>query len=232
MGMRLARRKLIFGWGINDADYPISKQVNGKKVQCPIYSVWANMIKRCRDHKTQARYPTYIGCTVAEEWRSFMAFRAWAKSRYAPGLQLDKDIISLGRAKVYGPDTCLFVTGAVNNFSLDRGAARGDYPIGVYWNKWNKKFKAQIKINGNQEYLGLFDDSDEAHQAWRAAKYEQALILANQQNDEVRDALINYANEYYLPQQQLPQTTLPQQLCNRVPIAFESKTPDEPTAFL
>tara|TARA_R110000787_G_scaffold261832_1_gene367171 strand:- start:22 stop:546 length:525 start_codon:yes stop_codon:yes gene_type:complete len=41
---------------------------------------------------------------------------------------------------------------------------------GYYWNKSSQKWKAQIKVNGKQKYLGLFDLEEEAHQAYLEAK--------------------------------------------------------------
>ena len=46
------------------------------------------------------------------------------------------------------------------------------YP-GVTWDKGKKKWKARIKINGKEKYLGRFTDEHEAALAWAAAKWEQ-----------------------------------------------------------
>lgn len=40
---------------------------------------------------------------------------------------------------------------------------------GVYWNKKNRKWKAQIRVNRSRIYLGLFDSLDEAAAAYAAA---------------------------------------------------------------
>ncbi len=49
------------------------------------------------------------------------------------------------------------------------GKTSSQYP-GVTWNKQNKKWKAQIIVNGRQEYLGYFDSEEEA-----AKVYQQVL---------------------------------------------------------
>ena len=43
--------------------------------------------------------------------------------------------------------------------------ARGNWPKGVYLNK-RGKFQSQIKIEGKNTYLGIFDNPEEAHQAY------------------------------------------------------------------
>lgn len=43
-------------------------------------------------------------------------------------------------------------------------------PKGYYWRKANKKYMAQIKLNGKQIYLGLFRTADAAHSAYLQAK--------------------------------------------------------------
>ena len=77
------------------------------------YKVWHSMMSRCYDASTQARYPTYKGCTVAKEWHNFQIFAEWFEANYIEGYQLDKDII--GNGKLYSPETCLFVTHAENS---------------------------------------------------------------------------------------------------------------------
>lgn len=44
--------------------------------------------------------------------------------------------------------------------------------LGVFWNKQQCKWQAQIKINGKAKHLGLFDDPEIGHQAYIAAKKE------------------------------------------------------------
>ncbi len=41
---------------------------------------------------------------------------------------------------------------------------------GYYWNKKMQKYKVQIGLNGDQKYLGYFDDPAEAHQIYLDAK--------------------------------------------------------------
>lgn len=73
------------------------------------YMVWSNMLERCYDSNCWSRNPTYKGCTVVEEWHNFQNFAKWFEENYIEGYHLDKDIKVKGN-KVYGPDTCMFVS--------------------------------------------------------------------------------------------------------------------------
>ena len=182
--MKLRKRnKLVCGVGVNDADYVTQpRDKNGKQRTCPFYKAWCSMLQRAYSPKFHAFCPTYIGVTVCEEWHSFMAFRAWVQTQDWEGKQLDKDILHPGN-KVYSPENCIFVTPQINNLLIDGAAARGAYPIGVSWNKRDKKFQAKLNINGKLKHLGLFTDPHEAHLAWRKAKYDYVRAHAKQQTD-------------------------------------------------
>lgn len=200
-------RKLIFGVGINDADYVVQKfetigYVNGKRKKkmvwvCPYYRSWVSMLGRCYSAKCQERRPTYLGCTVSEDWLTFSNFKAWMVQQNWKDNQLDKDLLFEGN-KVYSPETCVFVTGAVNNFTTDSGAARGEWMIGVSWHNPAEKFRARCcnPFTKKNEYLGLFTCEVEAHEAWARRKLELAHELAAIQTDErVAKALIlKYTN--------------------------------------
>lgn len=142
------------------------------------------MLSRCYSEECQAKHPTYIGCSVAQEWLTFSAFRAWVVTQPWGGKQLDKDIIVPGN-KVYSPETCVFVTGALNTFLCDNGAARGEWPLGVDWHKQNGKFDSRCSnpFTGKREHLGYFDNPQAAHEAWRSRKHELACKYAEMQND-------------------------------------------------
>jgi hypothetical protein len=165
-------RKLVYGFGFNDADYVVYPRIDGKQIMCPYYQTWQCMLLR-QTPKLWERSPTYIGCKVCEEWKSFMTFRSWMMTQDHVGQQLDKDL--LGDGKLYSPETCVFVTQAVNNFTTDCGAARGEWPIGV--SKLGNRFRANIRVNGKQKHLGYFDTPEEAHEAWHKAKKALCLEL-------------------------------------------------------
>lgn len=203
-------RKLVYGVGINDADYVVQNKetigyINGKQKQkliwiCPYYAVWRNMLERCYSTKLQERRPTYKGCTVSEDWLTFSNFKAWMEKQDFEGLQLDKDLLVEGN-KVYSAETCVFVTQTTNLFTVDSGAARGGWLIGVHWHKPAKKFKSMCSnpFTKKQEHLGLFASEQEAHEAWIKRKLELAHELAAIQTDpRIAKALIDRYSKPYV----------------------------------
>ena len=201
------KTKLVFGVGINDADYVTQKmetiEVNGKQKRelvwiCPFYRIWRGMLKRCYSAKFQDTRPTYKGCSVSEEWWRFSNFKRWMEKRDWEGMQLDKDILFSGN-KVYSAETCVFVTKAVNNFTLDRGNDRGECLIGASWDKEKGKFSSKCSnpFTKKGEHLGYFTCQIEAHQEWLKRKLELAHLLAAEQTDErVGKALIDRYTNY------------------------------------
>lgn len=201
--MKTKNKKLVYGVGSNDADYVTQKfetigYVDGKQKQkltweCPFYKTWKSMLERCYSAKFQERNKTYTGCTISNEWLTFSNFKNWMKKQNWGGKQLDKDLLIEGN-KIYSADTCVFITGALNNFTTDRRAARGEFLIGVDWYKAAGKFRAQCKnpFTKKSEHLGLFTCEQEAHEAWLKRKLELARELAAIQTDErVAKALVD-----------------------------------------
>ena len=210
MIMKTKSERLVYGVGINDADYVVQRneviEVDGKRKMkvvwvCPYYQVWTSMLCRCYSYKYQKRFPTYKWCSVSEEWLRFSNFKRWMESQYFEGMQLDKDLLFAGN-KVYSAETCVFVTQKVNSFATDNGAKRGEWLIGVNWHKGVGKYQSQCRnpFTKKNEYLGLFTSELEAHQTWLERKLELAHLLAAEQTDErVGKALIerytNYSNQ-------------------------------------
>lgn len=180
-----------YGVGINDSDYAIESVANGKRHVCPFFRKWHRMLERAYCHKYHYRKPSYTGVSVCNEWHSFMAFRYWMLTQNWEGKHLDKDLIFPGN-KVYSPETCAFVDGITNNFTTDYASGRGEWPIGVNFDKANNKFKARIcnPFTKKSESLGYFSCPDKAHFAWKRRKHELALQLADIQSDpRVAEAL-------------------------------------------
>lgn len=201
-------KKLIHGIGINDAGYVVKKNDIIKRMGgdrkfkqiwiCPFYVVWKNMLQRCYSSKFHDKRPNYVGCSVSEEWKLFSNFKAWMEKQDWEGNQLDKDLLIIGN-KLYSDNTCLFVSGVVNSFINDHGNAKGQCLIGVYWHKQRNKYKAQCSnpFTNKQEHLGLFNNEQEAHEAWLAKKLEYAKELAAIQKDvRVANALISRYSNY------------------------------------
>ena len=77
------------------------------------YKVWHCMLQRCYDESILGRYPTYKGCSVADEWHNFQNFAKWFEDNYIEGYQLDKDSLVEGN-KIYSEDTCTFISPQAN----------------------------------------------------------------------------------------------------------------------
>jgi len=176
------KRKQLFGVATNDADYYVRPIINGKPVVCPYYQKW------------HSKHPTYTGCTVCDEWLIFSYFKSWMERQDWIGKELDKDILAQGNGH-YSPETCLFVSHAINSLLNDNKAKRGLYPVGVSFKKQNNKFQAYIKINGIKKHLGLFSTPELAYKAYKTAKYELIKQVALQQEEPLRSALLNYKIE-------------------------------------
>lgn len=192
------RRGTIHGVGINDADYQVTTR-KGRTIlwTCPFYQKWVSMMMRSYSETYKAKNPAYYGTTVCEEWHRFSTFRAWMVTQDWEGNELDKDILSPGN-KEYHPDRCVFVTRSVNVFLTDSRARRGEYPIGVHWDKSSGYFLARIHDLGKgRKYLGRSDCPHEAHKMWLAEKLKLAKELAKEQNDpRVAEALIERYTNY------------------------------------
>lgn len=201
--MKPKNKRLVYGIGASDADYVVAKTevigyVDGKRKQkmvwqCPYYKAWKNMLERCYSAKTQERQPAYRGCTVSEDWLTFSNFKAWMEKQDWQSKHLDKDLLFEGN-KVYGAETCVFVTPTVNTFTVDCRAARGEWLIGVDWHKPLEKFRARCRnpFTKKLEHLGLFTCEQQAHETWMKRKLELAHELAAIQADpRVAKALID-----------------------------------------
>lgn len=183
----MKNNSLVYDVGINDADYLLTHYTreNGKQKliwRCHFYTTWTSMLKRCYSKTYKEKHPSYKDCSVCDEWLTFSNFKSWMESQDYKDKQLDKDLLVEGN-KIYSPATCVFVDVKINTFTTDCNAARGKYPLGVYWNKSKNKFKAQCRnpFTGKQKTLGLFTNELEAHHAWKRKKHEHAYALANSQ---------------------------------------------------
>lgn len=194
----LKRNKLVYGVGINDADYNVCETgvVNGKKKilrTCPYYLKWKGVLERCYSDVFRKRNPSYKECTVVEEWKRFSNFKAWMETQDWEGKQLDKDLLVVDN-KIYGPETCVFVDQKVNLFLLESNTSRGKYPIGVHFDNESGKYRARCcSVETNKQVcLGRHLTPEDAYKAWLDFKLKQAYILAESQTDQrVAKALVS-----------------------------------------
>ena len=122
--------KLVYGVGINDKTR--TAFVDGKNVK--EYVLWKDMLKRCFSEKYQTRRPTYIGCSVSDNFLNYSYFYDWCQEQIGFGnidekgcsWHLDKDLLFVGN-KVYSENTCVFVPHEINSFFVDCGASYRDW---------------------------------------------------------------------------------------------------------
>jgi len=162
------------------------------------YIVWRNMIERCYSERYQARYPTYIGCSVADDWCDFQAFAEWyANHKYSDlGYDLDKDLLTPSN-KIYSSITCCFVPQELNKILTDSRAARSKNPQGVSFNKPMGKYFASMKVDGKKQHLGYFDCPQEAYDVYKSTKErhvkKKALEWQDKIASDVFDALMQWS---------------------------------------
>ncbi len=191
----ISARNPVRGIGINDAHYLVCPEINGKRVMCPFYRVWKNMLQRCYSEKYHQRCPTYIGCTVIKEWLLFSAFKGWMINQNWKRKELDKDIKSIGN-KIYSPENCLFVSRSINMLMNDNATRRGEYPIGVSFHNTNNKFQAHCSHNGKSANLGYYNTPEEASVAYLTYKHSIILEVASMhENNYIKKYIINNANK-------------------------------------
>lgn len=182
------RKLLVYGFGINDADYVTQKYdiVEGKRRRvwvCPYYEDWRQMLKRCYSTPYQKDRPMYVGCSVCEEWRYFSNFIKWVDqqpNRDWQNCDLDKDILVNGN-RVYSSETCVYVTKQIN--ILFRECKERDLPMGVY--RKNGKFSAccQDVFTGKLEHLGSFANIEDAENCFLSHRSSMLIRLAGEQQD-------------------------------------------------
>lgn len=191
------KSRLVCGVGINDTEYKISRseRVDGKYRivwSCPFYKRWTKMLERCYSEKWLKDNPHYIGCSVCDEWLYFSNFKAWMLEQDWKDKELDKDILVKGNRE-YGPNVCVFISRSINSFLIEQEKSRGEFPIGVYFDKSRGKFRATCSVVGTSKNkaLGIFKTPEEAHEAWLKFKLMQAKLLASEQKDvRVAEALV------------------------------------------
>lgn len=189
-------RKLVCGIGTNDANYVVQPSEGGKRTCCPFYLTWRSMLTRCYSKRYHRLRPTYRGCKVCKEWRTFSNFKIWMETQDWEEKQLDKDI--LGNGKWYSPETCCFIESWLNLLFVDHKSARGQYPIGVCWYKTRNKFRAHLRVHGKLTHIDYYDDAEEAYRAYCKAKLEYVQATIKDYPDQrIKQAVLKKAEALY-----------------------------------
>ena len=180
--------KLVYGVGFCD----IAAR-GSEKHDC--YVDWNSMLQRCYDQSFHKRTPTYIGCSVCNEWQTFSNFYEWWKRNHKDGFVLDKDIIRKGN-KIYSPETCAYIPQELNNLMCRRQKFRGNLPIGVRYDKNKKTYLASMSYHGYPQHIGCFETPQDAFKAYKKAREEYIKERAEEYkyviDERVYNALMNY----------------------------------------
>lgn len=183
--------------------------INGKNIK--EYETWYNMLKRCFNEKEKKKYPTYKDVTCCNEWLLYENFYEWLHSqenfnkwKTLDKSALDKDIIHKGN-KIYSPENCCLVPQYVNTLFIKNNNFRGEYPIGVTFNKSKNKFEARVSmINNNKQYLkslGTYNTPEEAFYAYKNEKEKYIKQVAEKEYNngnitkKCYDAMMEYQVE-------------------------------------
>lgn len=176
------KKKKIFGVGINDCEFSSNKK---------FAIVWRDMIQRCYDSNFISINPTYLGCSVCDEWLYLSNFKEWFDKNYIEGYQLDKDILVKGN-KVYSPETCCFVPREINYLFIKNTKIRTNVRAS------RSKYRADIKIRKKYINIGSFDTKEEAEEAYAKTRinlikqYAEEYYNANKITFKVYHAMMNY----------------------------------------
>ena len=180
------KKKLVFGVGMNDSNYPVhefsykldskgNKVIDKRLWTCPFYEKWYEMLRRVYSKSKQENNPAYEGTRVCQEWLVLSNFKRWMEQEDYFGKDLDKDL--LGDGKLYSPETCCWLPAEANQFFKERSRFT-NCAVGV--SPKNQKFQARVMNPFSQcrEYLGVFCTIEEAHIAWKSRKHELSCMWA------------------------------------------------------
>lgn len=173
--------KLIYGVGINDRLHPT--KVSGKDTK--EHSLWRGFLQRCYSLNSREKYSSYIGCSVSENFKHYAYFYEWCQNQIGFGqsdFELDKDLLFKCN-RIYSEDTCVFIPKRLNTLFGSNKSCRGSLPIGV--SPHQGKFLARCSRGLTSDYIGIFNTSEEAFQAYKQAKE----VFIKLQADKWKDLL-------------------------------------------
>ena len=126
-------------------NYVGSRIVDGVQIRTQEYEAWCGMLKRCYCPRTHVRQPSYIGCSVSDEWLNFQTFAEWYVNQpgYTEGWDLDKDLLCIGN-KVYSEENCTLLPRELNSLLvMFKHINLEKYPRGIYLRE-NKTYRVEL----------------------------------------------------------------------------------------
>jgi hypothetical protein len=178
-------RRTIYGIGINDIEETYLKAPR-------FYSIWRHMLQRCYSSVQQSKRPSYVGCSVVEEWYKLSNFRIWYDENNVDGWNLDKDLL-FPKNKIYSPDTCVFVPTNINSLFTFTTKNRGELPLGVFYHKRDQHYRSQCCDGTRKRITSSFDTPEKAH-FWYLENKIKVIdkYLSEDYNDKIKQGLKNW----------------------------------------
>lgn len=142
------------------------------------------MIRCNKDNWLTEKYRSYVGCEVHPDFIKFQDFADWATQQVGhnqDGWNLDKDILVPGN-RIYGPDTCCFVPGAINTLLVKPTSG---LPTGISFYKPTNKYVASISLFGVRQYLACSESVDDLIPIYNEAKSKYIVEIANLWKDSI-----------------------------------------------
>ena len=169
--------KLVAGVGYNDGTYPAVKTKE--------HSLWRSMLSRCYTERCLLLKPTYRGCSVSNNFKDYTYFYEWCNKQVGfktydekgRMFALDKDLLHKGN-KIYSEDTCVFLPMEVNNLIVKSDSLRGDFPIGVVYDKERDKYQAKMWVDNKPKFLGRYDTIEAAFSKYKQSKEQHIKVVA------------------------------------------------------
>jgi hypothetical protein len=194
--------KTIYGMGyIGEGKY--ESHIENKITKT--YQYWHGILTRCYSNNFQEKNPTYKNCEVCDDWNNFQNFGKWYDENYyeinGEKMQLDKDILNKGN-KIYSPDTCVFVPQRINTLFTKNEAKRGNFPIGVSWNKTIQKYASVVSVYNTtkkkkeRKSLGYFDTQKETFDCYKNFKENYIKEVADYYKDQIPKKLYKALYRY------------------------------------
>lgn len=181
-----------------------SKVQGDSKRSTPEYVHWSSMMTRSYYEDYHRRFPTYIGCSVDQQWYNFQEFAEWCQWQigHNMGYVLDKDVLVQAN-KVYGPETCVFVPPELNSIIVTQLKPGKGTPAGISFQNGCGKFIVSCAIDGKNKNLGRYTCPTEAFAVYKEFKENLVKEKVQKYQDSIDprafQAFMNYT---------VPETTL------------------------
>jgi len=174
-------------------------KINGRTTT--LYNAWVGILERCYSEKLHKLYPTYLGCTVSDDWKYLDNFKIWFENNYRDGWEIDKDLLLRGN-KLYSAETCRYIPKPLNNLLKENWklSTKG-LPLGVTerYNCKSEPYNASVCLGRSQKVsIGNFRTPELAFSAYKYEKekyikdFAERLFTNGEIDHILYKALINY----------------------------------------